>query len=202
MGVDLVKAQILTAMKEAVFPEHHPLTPRGHSIECRLYAENPFLGGVPSTGKLGHVHFPEGPGRRYEYGFETGDEITPFYDPMIAKVIVWDETRSRAIQKMKKVLQETIIFGVHTNIPYLLEILSHIEFVQGTMTTRFIETHFAEPIKQPALTETEKLFCEQAWKQAGGLLAGGVGVGGSQNATVGGNASGNVNPWLTYWRGI
>lgn len=202
MGVDLVKAQILTAMKEAVFPEHHPLTPRGHSIECRLYAENPFLGGVPSTGKLGHVHFPEGPGRRFEYGFETGDEITPFYDPMIAKVIVWDETRSRAIQKMKKVLQETIIFGVHTNIPYLLEILSHIEFVQGTMTTRFIETHFAEPIKQPALTETEKLFCEQAWKQAGGLLAGGVGTGGSQNATVGGNASGNANPWLTYWRGI
>ncbi len=197
MGVDLVKAQLLTAMQEPVFPDHHPISPRGHSIECRLYAENPFLGGVPSTGKLGQVHFPEGPGRRFEYGFENGDEITPFYDPMIAKIIVWDETRSRAIQKMKQVLKDTVIFGVHTNIPYLLEILSHIEFVQGKMTTRFIETYFADPIKPVALTENEKLFCEQAWKQ--------VGNSGTELQITNSefkDASNIHSPWKSYWRGI
>lgn len=148
MGVDLVKAQILTAMGEPVFDLKQGIFPRGHSIECRIYAENPYLGGIPSTGLLGFVQWPEGPGRRFEYGFEEGDEITSFYDPMIAKVIVWDETRPRAIQKMKRVLSDSIVFGVQTNIPFLQEMLSHPEFVNGTMTTRFVETYFSEPLQQ------------------------------------------------------
>ena len=116
---------------------------------------------------------------------------------MIAKIIVWDETRSRAIQKMKQVLKDTVIFGVHTNIPYLLEILSHIEFVQGKMTTRFIETYFADPIKPVALTENEKLFCEQAWKQ--------VGNSGTELQITNSefkDASNIHSPWKSYWRGI
>src|SRR5690606_8709655 len=116
LGVDLVKAQILTAMGEALnWPSE--FTPRGHAIECRIYAEDPFKGGIPSTGQILAAHWPLGPFRRFEVGFEPGDEITSFYDSMFAKVIVWDESRIRAIQKMKKTLADTVIFGVHTNIP-------------------------------------------------------------------------------------
>lgn len=190
MGIDLVKAQILTAQGEFVFSPKQIRVPHGHSIECRIYAENPFMGGVPSTGLLGKVHWPEGPGRRFEYGFEDGDEITPYYDPMIAKVIVWDETRSRAIQKMIRVLKDSVVFGVQTNISYLIEILSHKEFVMGTMTTRFIETYFADALKEPALSEVEKKLVEQALKS---LRANTTGV------PV---AVAEASPWQSYWRGV
>lgn len=164
MNVDLVKAQIMTAQGQAVFPDRELFIPKGHSIECRIYAENPYLGGVPSTGKLGTVKFPEGPGRRFEFGVEEGDEVTPFYDSMIAKVIVWDETRLRAIQKMKRVLSDTVIFGVQTNIPFLQEILSHHEFVSGEMTTRFIDKYFSSPLPPVELSRDEKTICEKLMK--------------------------------------
>ncbi len=161
MGVDLVKAQILTAAGEYIFDPHKVRAPRGHSIECRLYAENPYLGGMPSTGILGKVLWPDGPGRRFEYGFEENDEITSYYDPMIAKVITWDENRSRCIQKMIKVLSDSVIFGVRTNIPYLIKILKHTEFINGTMTTQFIEKYFNEPLEAEKITEFEKKIFEQ-----------------------------------------
>lgn len=154
MGVDLVKAQLLTAMGQAL-PWPKEFTPRGHAIECRLYAEDPFRGGIPSTGKLLSTYWPAGPGRRFEIGFEPGDEVTSYYDSMIAKVIVWDETRIRAIQKMRQTLSETVVFGLQTNIPLLQKILSHDEFVSGTMTTRFFETHFSKPLEAPALGPSE-----------------------------------------------
>lgn len=165
MGIDLVKAQILTAMEDHVFSPDEIRIPKGHAIECRIYAENPFMGGVPSTGTLGLQVWPEGPGRRFEYGFEAGDEITSHYDPMIAKVIVWDENRHRSILKMRKVLQDSVVFGVHTNIPYLLEILSHPEFVNGTMTTRFIEKNFAEALPPLVLTKDEQEIVNQLSQQ-------------------------------------
>lgn len=160
LGVDLVKAQILTAQGEFVFSPQKIYYPHGHSIECRVYAEDPFKGGIPSTGLLGQVHWPEGPGRRFEFGFESQDTITSFYDPMIAKVIVWDESRLRAIDKMIRVLKDSVIFGVKTNIPYLIEILSHPEFIDGTMTTRFIEKNFGSALPQPELSEAEKALVE------------------------------------------
>ena len=149
------------------------------------------MGGIPSTGTLGKVIWPEGPGRRFEYGFEEGDEITPFYDPMIAKVIVWDETRIRCIQKIKKVLRDSVVFGVETNIPYLLEILSHPEFVQGKMTTRFIENHFSQALPLPPLSEGEKNFAELAMKTL-------------RSSSADTNTGGELmnSPWQQSWRGI
>ncbi len=144
LGVDLVKAQILNAAREfRVWPQES-LVAHGHAIECRVYAENPYMGGIPSTGKLLGVEWPEGPGRRFETGFEAGDVITPFYDPMIAKVIVWDETRLRAIKKMKSTLSESLVLGVHTNIPFVMSMMSHPEFVDGSMTTQFVSKHFTQ----------------------------------------------------------
>lgn len=194
MGVDLVKMQILTAQDDYVHDSRRILMPRGHSIECRIYAENPFLGGVPSTGLLGLVKWPEGPGRRFEFGFDSGDTITPYYDPMIAKVIVWDETRSRAIQKMIRVLKDSIVFGVHTNIPYLIEILSHKEFVMGTMTTGFIGKYFSESIKEPEITEVEKLLLEKSLSV--------LKTGNLNSSSEFQDSMQDSNPFLSFWRGV
>jgi 3-methylcrotonyl-CoA carboxylase alpha subunit len=190
LGVDLVKAQIMTAQGEATFL-NDIFSAHGHAIECRIYAENSYQAAVPSTGLLGKVSFPEGPGRRFEYGFEEGDTITSFYDPMIAKVIVWDESRPRAIQKMVRVLKDTVIFGVHTNIPYLLEILSHPDFVNGRMTTRFIDKYFSESLERPEFTELEI----RAGREALRILSPALSSPDSEVTNI-------ESPWLSSWRGI
>lgn len=199
MGVDLVKMQILTAQNQFVFNLKDVRVPRGHSIECRVYAENPYQMGMPSTGLLGTVQWPEGPRRRYEYGFEAGDVITSHYDPMIAKVIVWDENRGRAIQKMIRTLKDCTVFGVHTNIPYLIQILDHEEFRSGRMTTRFIETYFAEGLKSPQTDEQIKKWAQAIHKkmlQQSRLVVNG---GAAARAAAHSTAS---SPWLNYWRGV
>ncbi len=187
LGVDLVKAQILTASEQSLLWEKELLSQRGHAIECRIYAEDPYNKGVPSTGKLGYCYFPNGGGRRFEVGFEPGDEITSFYDSMIAKVIVWDENRPRAIQKMKTTLKQTIIFGLKTNIPYLLEILSHNEFVDATMTTQFIEKNYPDSLKKPTSSELESLgeLLNQSVSQASESQPGGAAL--------------HPSPWVHGW---
>ncbi len=188
LGVDLVKMQILTADNSFVFDAKDIRIPKGHSIECRVYAENPYMNGMPSTGKLGTVHWPEGPRRRFEFGFESGDVITSHYDPMIAKVIVWDETRPRAIEKMIRVLKDSTIFGVHTNIPYLIAILSHDEFIKGTMTTRFIEHYFADGLKSNHDEINRKKLSQEIYKNLVQKFV-------PQQTEA-------QSPWLTFWRGV
>ncbi|HVK61302.1 MAG TPA: biotin carboxylase N-terminal domain-containing protein [Bdellovibrionales bacterium] len=189
LGVDLVKAQILTAAKEFVVWKQADLIPRGHAIECRVYAEDSYNRGLPSTGELLALSFPEGPGRRFEVGFEAGDEVTSFYDPMIAKIIVWDENRERAIRKTLKVIDESVIFGVRTNLPYLRSILSHPEFISGKMTTQFIQTHFPEGLEAPAPEDWQTKFARAAMTELGQSSGGSVGT-----------AVMAANPWTTGWR--
>lgn len=192
MGVDLVKMQILTAMGKFVFSPQEVRTFKGHSIECRVYAENSYQGGVPSTGLLGTVHWPEGPRRRFEYGFEKGDTITPYYDPMIAKVIVWDESRPRAIEKMIRTLKDATVFGVYTNIPYLIEILSHPEFVEGTMTTQFIGKYFPNGLQSKVDEEARLAWSKEFYQK--------------NKSSLGGLSAEKVDapnsPWSSYWRGV
>tara|TARA_B100001248_G_C27396576_1_gene466011 strand:+ start:27 stop:1391 length:1365 start_codon:yes stop_codon:yes gene_type:complete len=188
LGVDLVKAQILTAMGEPLL-WWDDLKPRGHAIECRIYAEDPYMNGVPSVGPLGYCSFPEGPFRRFEVGFEEGDEITSNYDSMIAKVIVWDESRTRAIQKMEQTLKDTVIFGVRTNIPLLFQILSHEEFVRGEMTTGFFEKHFSKGLKKSDWSESEKTLIQNLNRN----LVEGSSASGSDTSSVA------IDPWTHGW---
>jgi acetyl/propionyl-CoA carboxylase alpha subunit len=184
MGVDLVKAQLLTAMEQPLlWPD--ALVPRGHAIECRLYAEDPFKGGIPSTGRLGHLHFPEGPFRRFDLGVAPGDEVTSYYDPMIGKLIVWDETRVRAIQKMRRVLNDTIIFGVQTNIPLLKQILAHPDFVEDKTTTRFFDRYFSKPLQELALEGDELELAEELYRKTSD----------SQSRELS-----TPNPWFHAWK--
>ena len=188
VGVDLVKMQILTAANNFVFGNKDIRIPKGHAIECRVYAEDPFMNGMPSTGKIGTQIWPEGPRRRYEYGFDEGDTITAHYDPMIAKVIVWDENRPRAIQKMIRTLKDCVIFGVHTNIPYLIEILDHPDFRDGSMTTRFIEKHFSEGLQK---SEENLKWAPQVYKKY------------LEVSSSGGHHQSSISsPWQFSWRGI
>ena len=189
LNVDLVKMQLLTAQGNFVFSPQEIRIPKGHSIECRVYAENPYQSGMPSTGKLGLVSWPEGPRRRFEYGFEAGDVITPHYDPMIAKVIVWDENRNRAIEKMIRTLKDSIVFGVHTNIPYLIEILDHQEFRTGKMTTNFIETYFADGLKPKIADEQIRVWAQAISK----------GLKSSKDVSQKDEV---VSPWTSPWRGV
>lgn len=158
LGVDLVKAQIMNAAREFAVWAQESLVPRGHAIEARIYAENPYLGGIPSTGKLLGVEWPNGPGRRFETGFEAGDDVTSFYDSMIAKVVVWDETRLRAIKKLKQTLSESLVLGVYTNIPFVKEMISHPEFINGNMTTQFVGKHFPDGLRSRERSAIELEF--------------------------------------------
>ncbi|MFZ3231225.1 MAG: biotin carboxylase N-terminal domain-containing protein [Pseudobdellovibrio sp.] len=200
VGVDLVKMQILTAAGKFIFNATDIRIPKGHAIECRVYAENPYMNGMPSTGKLGTVLWPEGPRRRYEYGFEAGDTITSYYDPMIAKVIVWDENRPRAIQKMIRTLMDSVVFGVHTNIPYLIEILSHPEFKNGTMTTQFIEKYFPEGLTSDSNNNLKDTSNEVYKKYI--ELSGSVANSKNDLNFISINSSQVISPWQSFWRGI
>ena len=141
-GLDLVQWQIRVAMGERFPFEQSHSTQRGHAIECRIYAEDPANGFLPSTGTLLHYTEPRGPGIRVDSGFTAGDEVTHFYDPLLAKLIVHAENREAAIQRMQAALKEFIIHGVVTNIDFLQSVLAHPDFAYGNMTTRWIETDF------------------------------------------------------------
>ena len=141
-GLDLVHWQIRVAAGE-LFPfEQSHFTQRGHAIECRIYAEDPASGFLPSTGKLLQYIEPRGPGIRVDSGFIAGEEVTHFYDPLLAKLIVHAETRQAAIQRMQAALKEFVVHGVVTNIDFLQTVLSHPDFAYGEVTTRWVETDF------------------------------------------------------------
>lgn len=190
-GTDLVKAQIQVAQGAPLPWMQEDLKVKGHSIECRLYAEDPYKMGMPSTGKILVQKWPDGPGRRFDYAFDEEDEVTPYYDPMIAKVIVWDENRTRAIQKCTRVLNETIIFGLKTNIPYLKEILNHPEFVSSQMTTKFIETYYPNALTDDEINEEEQLMLKELYKAVR-----------SSSNMVTRTTTEVASPWFEEWRSI
>lgn len=161
LNIDLVKAQITTASTQKMPWTQRDLFVSGHAIEARIYAEDCYKGGMPATGKIGFCKWPEGPGRRFEVGFEEGDEITANYDSMIAKIIVKAETRKQAIQKLNVVLGQTIVFGLPTNIPLIAEIIKAPEFISGEMKTTFFAAHFSEGLKEPELSKGLQALVDQ-----------------------------------------
>ncbi len=138
-GFDLVHWQIRVAAGEPFPFTQSNFTQRGHAIECRIYAEDPANGFLPSTGKLLQYSEPHGPGIRVDSGFTAGDEVTHFYDPLLAKLIVHAEDREAAIQRMQAALKEFVVHGVITNIDFLQAVLSHPDFTNGQITTRWVE---------------------------------------------------------------
>ena len=158
-GLDLVRAQILTAQGRPPFHKgKKELSPRGHSIECRICAEDPDQNFRPSGGRLLACRWPQGKNIRVDTGFHTGDFIPPFYDSLIAKLVVWDDSRTRSIGKMKKALEETIVFGLKTNTAFLCFLLSHIRFLERRMTCSATEEIHTEEWEAEGLPLPEGLL--------------------------------------------
>ncbi|MEO8956833.1 MAG: acetyl-CoA carboxylase biotin carboxylase subunit [Ktedonobacteraceae bacterium] len=140
-GIDLVRHQLLIAAGEPLQLAQEQVSTRGHAIEMRLYAEDPTQDFLPSTGVVTDFIRPQGPGIRIDSGIERGDEITQFYDPMIAKMIVYAEDRTAAIERMTGALAQTAVFGVKTNASLLYTIITHPAFKEGQTHTSFLIEH-------------------------------------------------------------
>ena len=137
-GVDLVQQQILIADGERLPFAQENVRLSGHAIECRINAENPRLGFRPSPGRIVGLHVPGGPGVRVDSAVYQGYEITPYYDSMIAKLIVYAPTRRQALRKMKWALAEFLVEGVDTNIDFQLKLLKDEDFERGNYDIGFL----------------------------------------------------------------
>ncbi len=138
-GIDLVKTQFWVASGEALPFTQADIQQRGHAIECRVYAEDPRNHFLPAIGTIHTFIPPQTPNVRVDTYLKSGDEITIHYDPMIAKVIVFDSTRIGAIARMQQALRDTVVLGVTTNIEFLQTLLAHPRFVAGEVDTGFID---------------------------------------------------------------
>jgi acetyl-CoA carboxylase biotin carboxylase subunit len=145
-GVDIVAEQLRIARGRQLSYKQEDIRFRGHAIECRINAEDPYNNFLPSTGRITHSLLPTGPGVRVDTGVYPGFEITPYYDPMIAKLIVWGETRGQAILRMRRALEEYRVVGVRTNIPFHQMMMDSHRFMGGQYDTRFVEERFELPL--------------------------------------------------------
>ena len=150
VGVDLVRAQLVVASGQPLPWRQSTLSQRGHAIECRIYAEDPAQDFLPQAGFLLMYREPEGPGIRVDSGVVEGGEVSVYYDPLLAKLIVSAETRAVAIDKAIAALRRYVVLGIRTNIPYLLAILQHPRFASGDLDTGFLATERDALLRQIA----------------------------------------------------
>jgi acetyl-CoA carboxylase biotin carboxylase subunit len=188
VGVDLVIEQIKVAAGEPLSFKQSTITQRGHSIECRIYAEDASNNFLPAAGKIHYLKEPVGPGVRVDSGIYSGIEVSVFYDPILSKLIVWGTDREAARKRMIKALSEYVVLGVTTQIDYLRDVLNNPEFIAGRTYTGFI------PSNMSSWSPTETDGTDLAFVLAAGALAG-------QAATGGGGAAGASStipsPWET-----
>ena len=154
-GVDLVQLQLRVAAGEPLPFRQEDLGWRGHAIECRIYAEDPASDFLPSVGRIALFRVPSGPGVRLDTGVETGDEVSVYYDPILAKLVVHAEDRPRAIARMIEALKESVVLGVATTRGFTRRVLEHPDFAAGRTFTSFIPQHRDELMAPDARLEAE-----------------------------------------------
>ncbi len=147
--LDLVEEQLKIAAKQPLAFTRDSIQRKGHAIEVRIYAENPSTF-FPSPGTITAFELPTGEGIRHECGVEAGTTVTPFYDPMISKLVVWGETRAIACERLIEALKAYKVEGIQTNIPMLLKTVTHEQFLKGYTTTKFVDEYYL-----PQLAETK-----------------------------------------------
>jgi acetyl-CoA carboxylase biotin carboxylase subunit len=148
-GLDLVRLQLEVAAGRPLSVAQEDVAPRGHALECRLYAEDPHNDDLPSPGRVLHLSEPEGPGIRVDSGLDTGSEVSVHYDPLLSKVITWGRDRPEATLRMRDALARTVVLGVVTNLARLRAIVEHPAFAAGELHTGFIEEHLSELVPSP-----------------------------------------------------
>jgi len=138
-GVDLVREQLRIAAGEPMRVHGGTLHPRGHAIECRITAEDPFNAFLPATGSLAYLRAPGGAGVRWDGGVEAGNEVTLHYDPLLGKLVVWAETRAAAIERMRCALRELVIVGLPTSQAFHLRVMDDPAFQRGDVDITYLD---------------------------------------------------------------
>ena len=165
-GVDLVHEMIRVARGEKLSFTQSDIKRNGHAVECRIYAENPATGFLPSPGRIDCLRVPGGPGVRDDSGAYEGVTISSYYDPIISKLCVWAPDRARALAKMKRALTEYVVTGIHTNIPFHLSLLDDPEYQKGEFDTGFIERHKATLLQASHVKDSDAMTIGAAIAQA------------------------------------
>jgi acetyl-CoA carboxylase biotin carboxylase subunit len=142
-GFDIVSEQLRIARGRPLSIKQEQVKMQGWAIECRVNAEDPYNGFLPSTGFISHLSVPTGPGVRVDTGVYAGFSISPYYDSLISKLVVKGESRAQAILRMRRALEEYRIVGVKTNIPFHQRLLEQARFIAGNFDTRFVEERFS-----------------------------------------------------------
>jgi acetyl-CoA carboxylase, biotin carboxylase subunit len=155
-GLDLVREMILVAQGEKLSFEQKDLSVRGHAIECRIYAEDPASGFLPSPGVIQELSVPAGPGVRDDGGAYPGCTISSFYDPLISKLSVWAPTRERAVARMRRALSEYIVTGIRTNLAFHEKLFTNPDFVSGAYDTGFLERNTEALLGYPKVAPADR----------------------------------------------
>jgi acetyl-CoA carboxylase, biotin carboxylase subunit len=155
-GLDLVREMVLVAQGERLAFAQSDLVSRGAAIQCRVYAEDPSNGFLPSPGKIVRLVTPAGPGIRDDGGAYPGADVSSYYDPLISKLCVWAPTRERALARMRRALGEYIVTGIRTNLAFHEKLFQHPDFVRGRYDTGFIERHADALLGYPRVPEESR----------------------------------------------
>ncbi len=203
-GVDLVREQLRIARGLPMTVAAGPLTPRGWAMECRITSEDPANGFLPSTGRIEHLRVPGGPGVRWDAGIDIGDEVTLFYDSLLAKLIVWAPARAAAIGRMQRALDELVVVGVSTNQGFHRRLFADPAFRAGEIDIQFLERRGDLVASAPdatlelelaiaaALAEDEARQSRQPAVSAGNGVRATVGAAGDSADDVAGRAAPSV----------
>lgn len=142
-GIDIVREQLRLSAGRRLRYNQDDIVLKGHAIECRITAEDPYNNFLPSSGRIAGIYEPSGPGVRLDAGVYEGFEVSLYYDPLIAKLIVWGDTRGEALLRMRRALSEYRIIGIQTSIPFHQQVMDVTNFISGAYDTSFIDKHFS-----------------------------------------------------------
>ncbi len=208
-GIDLVETQIRVAEGEPLGPEFDDVTPRGHAIEVRLYAEDPFQRFAPSPGRITMLRLPEGPGIRNDCGVYEGGEVSIHYDPMLAKLSVWAADRERALARLERALAELRVEGIRTTAPLFRALLADDDFRAGRLDIGMLDRKLAAGVLHPVETEevadlpllAAAIHHYERSRRGAGLSSGGTDAGGAGGGGQGGGADASAAaPRRRRWR--
>ena len=187
LGLDMVEWQVRIASGEPLTLRQEDIQARGHAIECRIYAEDPYREFVPSTGTLLRWRPPSGPGLRLDSGVVQGQEVSIYYDPMLAKLIALAPRRDLSLRRMEVALSQFLVLGVVTNIPLLRAVVEHPQFQRGEYDTGFLEWNPA--VTSPAMPAEFRTMARAlaAWASRQAV--------GPASPVVGGDSRVSVSPW-------
>jgi acetyl-CoA carboxylase, biotin carboxylase subunit len=195
-GHDLVREMVSIAQGEKLHFTQTDLVSRGAAIQCRIYAEDPSNGFLPSPGRIESLVTPGGPGIRDDGGAYPGCEISSYYDPLISKLCVWAPTRERAVARMRRALSEYIVTGIRTNLAFHEKLFQHPDFVAGNYDTGFIERNKADLLGYPKVPAADREAVAVAVAIAAARMERATGA---SNAKTGETGS-RLSPWVAGQR--